>query len=361
MKLVVLLKKWLPLKVYNYFFYIIIRINFFFCNKVQISPTESITVLDTPGHKAFSAMRERGTQVVDMVILIIAGDEGIQEQTIESINQIKEAKIPMIIALNKCDKPKFDATRVKNELLQHEIIVEDFGGNVPCVEISAINKINIDQLQDIILLQAEINELCADKNGRGEAVIIESRLEIGIGFVATAITRWGTIHKGDFFVVGKTWGKIKILRNSNGIHITTAGPSSVIEIIGFRDLPEPGEDLLVVPSEERAKEIQHYRLLIHQKKISETKQDKQNSEIYKETTLKLEKLLKETQIKLKTNMTSAQINENTPVENNKKNISTSKQQLPIIIKADIFGSIEAIQKELSNFVNDEIELRYLFY
>src|SRR5215216_3929299 len=229
----------------------------------QVTSPESgkkITFIDTPGHAAFTAMRARGAKVTDIVILVVAADDGVMPQTVEAINHAKAAKVPMIIAINKIDKPDAKPQRVRTELLQHEVVVESMGGDVVDVELSATKKTNIDKLLEMIGLQAEILDLKANPTRPAEGTVIEAKLDRGRGPVATVLVQRGTLHVGDLIVAGAEWGRVRALVNDTGVPVQEAGPSVPVEVLGFSGTPEAGDRLAVVETEARARELTDYRL-----------------------------------------------------------------------------------------------------
>ena len=218
-----------------------------------------VTFIDTPGHAAFTAMRARGAKVTDIVVLVVAADDGVMPQTVEAIQHAKAAKVPIIVAINKIDKPDAKPERVRTELLQHEIQVESLGGDVLEVEVSAKEKLNLDRLLEVIGLQAEILELKANPNRPAEGTVIEARLDRGRGPVATVLVQRGTLKPGDIVVAGSEWGRVRALVSDTGHSVVAAGPSMPVEVLGFNGTPEAGDRLAVVNSESRAREITDYR------------------------------------------------------------------------------------------------------
>src|SRR6195256_2570453 len=228
----------------------------------QVTSPESgkkITFIDTPGHAAFTAMRARGAKVTDIVVLVVAADDGVMPQTIEAINHAKAAKVPMIIAINKIDKPDAKPERVRTELLQYEVQVESLGGDVLDVEVSATKKLNLDRLLETLALQAELLDLKADPNRPAEGTVIEAKLDRGRGPVATVLVQRGTLRPGDIVVAGGGWGRVRALISDTGKAIGHAGPSTPVEVLGFTGTPEAGDRLAVVANEGRAREITEYR------------------------------------------------------------------------------------------------------
>ena len=227
--------------------------------QVRLKSGRQITFLDTPGHEAFTAMRARGASVTDIVVLVVAADDGIQPQTIEAINHAKAANVPMVVAINKIDKPDANAERVRRELLQYDVALEGMGGDVLAVEVSALKKINLDRLEEAILLQSELLDLSANPDRPAQGVVIEAKLERGRGSVATVLVQKGTLRQGDIFVAGGEWGKVRVLYDDKGREVGAAGPSAPVEVLGLNGTPGAGDDFSVVESEARAREIVAFR------------------------------------------------------------------------------------------------------
>jgi len=291
--------------------------------QVTLSSGAQITFLDTPGHEAFTAMRARGADVTDLVILVVAADDGIKAQTLEAISHAQAAGVPMIIAINKIDVPGADPNRVRTELLQHNIVVEQMGGDVLDVEVSAKEKTNLDKLEEAIILQAEILELKASAEGNAEGTVVESRVEKGRGPVATVLVSRGTLKVGDIFVSGSKWGKVRALLNDHGKRITDAGPSVPVEVLGLTGTPDAGDDFIVVESEGRAREVTEYRE--RQKSAASAAAGARGT---------IEQM-----------MSSAAADE----------IHT----VPVVIKADVQGSVEALVASLDKLGTDEVKVRML--
>ena len=283
-----------------------------------------LTFLDTPGHAAFTSMRSRGAQVTDIVILVVAADDAVMPQTIEAIAHAKAANVPMIVAINKIDRPAADPQKVRTDLLQHEVIVEQMSGEVQDVEVSATTGQGLDQLLEAIALQSEILELKANPNRAASGAVIEAQLDVGRGPVATVLVQNGTLKLGDIFVVGEQWGKVRALISDSGERIKTAGPSTPVEVLGLNGTPEAGDVLNVVETEAQAREIAEYR--------SQAAKDKRAA-LGAATTL--EQL-----------MANAKANEDI-------------SELPILLKADVQGSAEAIVQAMAKIGNDEVRVRVL--
>jgi len=289
--------------------------------QVSLPDKSKITFLDTPGHEAFSEMRARGANVTDIVILVVAADDGLRPQTIEAINHTKAAGVPMIVAINKIDKPEAKPQKVREELLQHEIIVEDMGGEVQDVEVSATKKTNLDKLLEAIQLQAEILELKANPDRAAEGTVIEAKLDKGRGPLATVLVERGTLRVGDVFVAGPSSGKVRALIDDHGRQVKEAGPSVPVEVLGLSAVPSAGDPFTVVENEARAREVASYRQGVLDKKRT----------------------------------TSAPVS----LENMFASHASTTKELPLVIKADVQGSVEAIVHALNRLSTDEIKVRVL--
>ena len=228
--------------------------------KIRTEKGKDITFIDTPGHAAFTEMRSRGSKVTDIVVLVVAADDGVKPQTIEAINHSKAAKVPIIVAINKCDLPGADPQKIKNELLQYELIAEELSGDTLFVEVSATTKKNLEKLKENIILQSDLLDLKASYEGHAVGIILESRIDKGKGPVSTVLVTNGKLKKGDFFVSGNTWGKIRAMINDQGEQINLATPSIPVEILGMNNSALAGDDFIVVKSEDEAKEINKYRI-----------------------------------------------------------------------------------------------------
>ncbi|WP_371170129.1 translation initiation factor IF-2 [Aliiroseovarius sp. 2305UL8-7] len=285
-----------------------------------------LSFLDTPGHAAFTSMRARGAQVTDIVVLVVAADDAVMPQTIEAINHAKAADVPMIVAINKCDKPSANPDQVRTELLQHEVIVEKMSGDVQDVEVSAITGAGLDTLLEAIALQSEILELKANPKRAASGAVIEAQLDVGRGPVATVLVQNGTLKQGDIFVVGEQYGKVRALVNDRGDRVQEAGPSVPVEVLGLNGTPEAGDVLNVVDTEAQAREIAEYR---HQ-----AAKDKRAAAGAATT---LEQM-----------MAKAKADEDVA-------------ELPILVKADVQGSAEAIVQAMEKIGNDEVRVRVLHY
>ncbi len=291
--------------------------------QVQIGDDSKITFIDTPGHAAFTEMRARGANVTDIVVLVVAADDGIKDQTVEAINHAKAAKVPIIVAINKIDRPDADPDRVRQGLLQHELVVEEMGGEVLAIEVSAKEKLNLDKLEEAILLQAELLELTANPDRAAEGVVVEAKLERGRGSVATVLIQRGTLAVGDVFVAGSEWGRVRALANERGEFLETAGPSTPVEVLGLNGTPEAGDDFVVVESDSRAREIAEFR-----------GQTKREISMAAHSRGSLEQML-------------SRIKEG------------EAEELPIIVKSDVHGSLEAIVGNLERIGTDEVKVRVL--
>ncbi|HRK25058.1 MAG TPA: translation initiation factor IF-2, partial [Beijerinckiaceae bacterium] len=284
-----------------------------------------ITFIDTPGHAAFTAMRARGARVTDIVVLVVAADDGVMPQTIEAINHAKAAKVPMIVAINKIDKPEAKAERVRTELLQHEVQVESFGGETMDVEVSAKQKLNLDKLLEVIQLQAEVLDLKANPNRAAEGSVVEAKLDRGRGPVATVLVQRGTLRQGDIVVAGSEWGRVRALVNDKGEQTGMAGPSVPVEVLGFTGAPEAGDRMAVVENEARAREITAYRVREKREKAA---------------------LRGAGQAKSLADMMS-QIKQ------------AGRKEVPVVVKGDVQGSVEAIVASLDKLSTDEVACRVL--
>ena len=285
-----------------------------------------LSFLDTPGHAAFTSMRARGANVTDIVVLVVAADDAVMPQTIEAINHAKAAKVPMIVAINKIDKPDADPQKVRTALLQHEVIVEEMSGDVQDVEVSAKTGQGLDNLLEAIALQAEILELKANPGRAAQGAVIEAKLDVGRGPVATVLVQNGTLRRGDIFVVGEQWGKVRALINDQGERVEEAGPSVPVEVLGLNGTPEAGDVLNVVETEAQAREIADYR----------------------EQAAKDKRAAAGAAITLDQLMAKAKADE-------------SVAELPVVLKADVQGSAEAIVQALEKVGNDEVRVRVLHY
>ena len=285
-----------------------------------------LSFLDTPGHAAFTSMRSRGAQVTDIVVLVVAADDSVMPQTIEAINHAKAAEVPMIVAINKCDKPEANPDNVRTELLQHEVIVEAMSGEVQDVEVSAITGQGLDELLEAIALQAEILELKANSKRAAHGAVIEAQLDVGRGPVATVLVQNGTLNQGDIFVVGEQWGKVRALINDKSERIKEAGPSVPVEVLGLNGTPEAGDVLNVVETEAQAREIAEYR----------------------ENAAKEKRAAAGAGTSLEQLMAKAKEDENVT-------------EMPILVKADVQGSAEAIVQAMEKIGNEEVRVRVLHY
>jgi len=289
--------------------------------QVTLPDKSKVTFLDTPGHEAFSEMRARGANITDIVILVVAADDGLRPQTIEAINHTKAAGVPMIVAINKIDKPEAKPQKVREELLQHEIVVEDMGGDVQDVEVSAKNKTNLDKLLEAIALQAEILELKANPDRAAEGTVIEAKLDKGRGPLATVLVQRGTLRVGDVFVAGASSGKVRAMIDDHGRQVSEAGPSLPVEVLGLSAVPSAGDPFTVVENEARAREVADYRKGVLDKKRT----------------------------------TVAPIS----VENMFSAHASTIKEVPVVIKADVQGSVEAIVHALNRLSTDEVRVRIL--
>lgn len=292
---------------------------------VELPSGEHITFIDTPGHEAFTEMRTRGAEVTDIVILVVAADDGIKVQTIEAINHAKAAKVPIIVAINKIDKPGADPERVKTELLNHELVAESLGGDIMVVEVSALQRQNLDKLEEAVLLMAEMLELKANPKPRASGVVVESRIDRGKGVVTTLLVQRGMLRVGDLVVAGASYGKAKKLLNDKGVDLDSAGPSVPVEIWGLNEAPAAGDPFAVVNSERQARDITEYRMrTAKDKKVAISKQSSSLEDLFTKASGK-----------------------------------NKIKELPIVLKGDVQGSIEAIINSLNKIATDEVRVRVL--
>jgi translation initiation factor IF-2 len=291
--------------------------------QVNLKSGQKITFLDTPGHAAFTQMRARGAKVTDLVILVVAADDGVMPQTVEAIAHAKAAGVPMIVAVNKIDKGDANPTRVKTELLQHEVQVEDMGGEVQVVEVSATKQLGLDKLEEAILLQAEILDLKANPDRPAEGAVVEAKLDKGRGPVATVLVQRGTLKVGDIVVAGAEWGRVRLLANERGESVKTAGPSTPIEVLGLSAAPEAGDEMVVVENEARAREVAEYR--------ARKRREQRQASSSRQT---LDQLLQTRE-------------------------SGEKRLLPLVLKTDVQGSSEAIQGSLAKLATSEVGAQIL--
>jgi len=279
------------------------------------SKSNKLTFIDTPGHAAFTEMRARGSKLTDVVVLVVAADDGVKPQTVESIKHAKAANVPIVVAINKCDLPDADPQKIKNQLLEHELIAEDLSGDTLMVEISATTKKNLDKLVEAIVLQAEILDLKTDFESKATGIVLESKIDVGRGPVATIIVTTGTLKKGDFFVSGLKWGKVRAIIDDKGKNINEAPPSAPVEILGINGAAKSGDDFIVVDNEKEAKTLSENR-------AQETKEDK---------------------------------NPLTFATQDSAFSDNSAEELNLIIKSDVHGSSEAIKSAVSLIKHDEVK------
>ncbi len=279
------------------------------------SQKNKLTFIDTPGHAAFTEMRARGSKLTDVVVLVVAADDGVKPQTIESIKHAKAANVPIVVAINKCDLPDADPQKIKNQLLEHELVAEDLSGDTLMVEISAKTKLNLDKLVESIILQAEILDLKTDYESKATGIVLESKIDVGRGPVATIIVTTGTLKKGDFFVSGLKWGKIRAIINDKGKNIDKASPSTPVEILGINGAAKAGDDFIVLESEKEAKTLSENR-------AEETKDGKNPLSFATQESAFSDK---------------------------------SSEELNLIIKSDVHGSSEAIKNAISQIKHDEVK------
>lgn len=292
--------------------------------QVRLKDGQRVTFLDTPGHAAFSQMRARGANITDIVVLVVAGDDGVMPQTIEAIKHAKAAEVPIIVAVNKMDKPGADSTRVVNELLQHEIVVESLGGDTQLIEVSAKARTGLDALLEAILLQAEVLDLKANPDRTADGVVIEAKLDKGRGAVSTVLVNRGTLKRGDIVVAGAQFGRVRALLNERNEQLTEAGPATPVEILGLDGVPSPGEAFAVVENEARARELTEYR------------------------------------IRQKREKSMAPVGAGASMADMMAKLQDKKlKELPLVIKADVQGSAEAIIGSLDKMSTDEVRARII--
>jgi translation initiation factor IF-2 len=291
--------------------------------QVELKGGQRITFIDTPGHQAFTAMRARGANVTDIVVLVVAGDDGIKEQTIEAIRHAKAAQVPIIVAINKMDKPDANADRVRQELLQHELVVEKLGGDILDVEVSATKKMNLEKLEEAILLQAEILDLKANPDRASEGVVIEAKLERGRGAVATVLIQRGTLRVGDIFVSGNEWGRVRAIIDERGANLKEAGPSMPVEVLGLNGAPLAGDDFAVVDSESRARDVTSFRQRRRRDQTAAAGARGTLEQMFSQITAGVAK------------------------------------EFPVLVKSDVQGSLEAIVASLAKLSTGEVAVRVL--
>ncbi|MDE0392041.1 MAG: translation initiation factor IF-2 [Rhodospirillales bacterium] len=292
--------------------------------QVETARGARITFIDTPGHAAFTEMRARGASVTDIVVLVVAADDGVMPQTAEAINHARAAGVPILIAINKIDRPDADPNRVRQDLLQHEIVTEKMGGDVLAVEISATEKLNLDRLEEAILLQAELLELTANPDRAAEGVVIEAKVDRGRGAVATVLVQRGTLRVGDIVVAGAQWGRVRAMYDDHGAAAKAAGPAVPVEVLGLSGAPQAGDEVVVVENERRAREVSEFRQARAREK-----------EVARGAPLNLEQLFSQIQEK------------------------DGTSELPLVIKADVQGSVEALVGALGRLGTDEVAVRVL--
>jgi translation initiation factor IF-2 len=293
--------------------------------QVKLASGAQITFIDTPGHEAFTAMRARGAGVTDIVVLVVAADDGVMPQTIEAIKHAKAAAVPLIVAVNKIDRPGADANRVRQELLQYDVVVEEMGGETQDVEVSALKHTGLDKLEEAILLQAEVLELRANPNRAAEGAVIESRLDRGRGPVATVLVQKGTLHPGDIVVAGAEWGRVRAMQDDKGKALPSAGPATPVEILGLSAAPTAGEPFVVVENDSRAREIVEFR---------SRKQRERSAAAVTAGRGTMEEMLARIQAGV-------------------------KKEVAVVVKADVQGSAEAIQVVVTKVGNEEVRVRVL--
>ncbi|XP_056423754.1 translation initiation factor IF-2, mitochondrial isoform X2 [Hyla sarda] len=320
---------------------------------VCLASGDKITFLDTPGHAAFSAMRERGANVTDIVILVVAAEDGVMKQTIESIQHAKNARVPVILAINKCDKPEANPERVKMELLSHNIVCEEFGGDVQAVNISALKGENLQALSEAVITLSELLELKADPTGLVEGTVIECRTDKGKGPVTTAIVQRGTLKKGAVLVAGKAWAKVRLMLDENNKMLNEVLPSMPVEIVGWKELPSAGDEILEVESEQRAKEVIQWRTFVEEQE--KMKKDMEVIEVKQKEHREAHRKHLDTFIGMTWKEKSGVLYRARKSLMNKRpgeKTTRDKPIVPIIIKGDVDGSVEAILGVLDTYEAD---------
>ncbi len=292
--------------------------------QVETAKGARITFIDTPGHAAFTEMRARGASVTDIVVLVVSADDGVMPQTVEAINHARAAEVPILIAINKIDRPDADPGRVRQDLLQHEIVTEEMGGDVLAVEISATERLNLDRLEEAILLQAELLELSANPDRAAEGVVIEAQVDRGRGAVATVLVQRGTLHVGDIVVAGAQWGRVRAMYDDHGAAAKSAGPSVPVEVLGLSGAPQAGDEVVVVENERRAREVSEFRQARAREK-----------EVARGAPMNLEQLFSDMREQ------------------------EGKSELPLVVKADVQGSVEALVGALDRLGTEEVAVRVL--
>ena len=286
--------------------------------QVKTENNKLITFIDTPGHAAFTEMRARGSKITDIVVLVVAADDGIKPQTVEAIKHAKAAKVPIIVAINKCDLPEKNISKIKNEMMQYELIAEDLSGDTLFVEVSALKKMNLDKLKESILLQSDILDLKASYSDKAKGVVIESKIDKGKGPVSTILISNGKLKRGDFFICGKTWGKIRAMINYEGKMIDEAMPSMPVEILGMNSSAYAGAEFMVTESEDEAKKLSEFR----------SKNTEQNKILTKDKTTLFDEV-------------------------------KNKDELNIIVKSDVQGSSEALKMAINKIEHNEVEAKII--
>lgn len=291
--------------------------------QVRLENGARITFIDTPGHAAFTQMRARGARVTDIVVLVVAADDGVMPQTIEAINHARSAEVPIIVAVNKIDVPGADANKVKQGLLQHELVIEELGGDILCIEVSALKRQNLDKLEEAILLQSELLDLKANPDRLADGVVVEAKLEQGRGPVATLLVKRGTLRVGDTFVAGAEWGRVRALVDERGENVKEAGPSMPVEVLGLQGVPSAGDEFAVAEDDTRARDIAEYRKDIDRQKKAEAGARGTLEQMFDQIA------------------------------------AGEAKVLPLVIKGDVQGSIEAIQGALEKVGNEEVKAQML--
>jgi translation initiation factor IF-2 len=304
---------------------------------VLLPSKQRITFLDTPGHAAFCAMRARGAQITDIVVLVVAADDGVMPQTIEAIQHAQAANVPIVVAINKCDKPNIDIKRVKEELLRYNVQLEEYGGDVQAVEVSALTGAGLDALEESILVQAELLDIRAETDIPAEGFVLESGVDKGLGNVATVLVKRGTLKRGDTIIAGTSYGRVRTMTTDQGENVVQAGPGTPVKVTGWKELPMAGDELLVAESEEQAKKAAHnrYERLERQKELKALEEINEKRRLMRDANAASDEASA-------SNVTKSQVPE-----------------LPIVLKGDVSGSVEAVVGALAGLPSNKARIRVI--
>ncbi|GAN02585.1 initiation factor 2 [Mucor ambiguus] len=342
---------------------------------VKLPSQKTITFLDTPGHAAFSSMRQRGAQVTDIVVLVVAADDGVMPQTQEAIQHAHAANVPIVVAINKCDKPGVDTSRVKQELARYNVHLEEIGGDVPCVEVSGLTGKNLDQLEETIVTLSEILELKADRTpGAAEGVVIESQIEKGRGNVATILVQQGTLKAGSVVVAGQTWCKVRSMTDYQGKPVKEATPGMPVKVIGWKDVPSAGDEMLTATDENLAKTVVDNRVARHQREQQlrdlqvindkrrhqreQLEQERMAEKAYKKEMYMYQRGLSEVLPESLGKRLSA-IQANLKEENKEEDAQKDMLELRAVVKGDVSGTVEAVVDCLAGLQNKQIRVKVI--